>query len=119
MNESVFDTKYETIRHVVMYNHQEITVKKYVKTWDRSLKTLKKLNRHQAKWMKEMSNTIFAMANKRYYLSVVEIPDRRESKHASGDQHIHEKYKRIKTNILQGNDFSIDDVIEMMEEGVL
>lgn len=83
------------------------------------MKTLKKLNRHEAKWMKEMSNTIVEMDNKRYYLSVVEIPDRRESKHASGDQHIHKKYKRIKTNILQGNDFSIDDVIEMMEEGVL
>src|SRR5699024_9154860 len=102
-----------------MYNHQEITVKKYVKTRDRSLKTLKKINRHEEKWMKEMNNTIVEIDNKRYYLSVVEKPERRESKHASGDQHIHKKYKRIKTNILQGNDFSIDDVIEMMEEGVL
>lgn len=80
---------------------------------------MKKLNRVEAQWMKEMSNSIVEIDNKRYYLSVIEMSENDNKAKHSLDQDAKEKYKKIKMNILKSNDFSIDDVIEMMEEGAL
>lgn len=66
----------------------------------------------------EDNDHLIQVGNKRYYVSIMEepkIPEPNESmlKEKSKD------YQRKKRNILKGKEFSIDDVVEMIDMGII
>lgn len=79
---------------------------------------MKQLKQQEAEIMKEIidqNNSFFELDNKRYYLSVIEVPD--ECRQTSNRKPVM-KYNQT-ANDVNGKNFSIDDVVEMIDLGVL
>lgn len=82
---------------------------------------MKRLNGREAKLIKDIiqdNDALIEIDNKRYYLSLVEEP-RTQYPKADGKDIARIKYRQKKLDILRGKHFSIDDVVEMMERGVM
>ncbi|MDY0409090.1 hypothetical protein ACFFIS_17380 [Virgibacillus soli] len=82
---------------------------------------MKKLNACEIKFLKDIlhhNDALIEMNNKRYYLSLVEEPAISVQK-KDICQDVKEKYYQQRKDLLSGKDFSIDDIFEMMEHGIL
>ncbi|WP_042222140.1 hypothetical protein [Oceanobacillus manasiensis] len=77
---------------------------------------MKRLNDKEEKFLQtiiDKNNALFQMEGKVYTISLVQ--EERPSKVPTQPSFIEEK----KQNILDGKEFSIDDVVDMMDSGVL
>ncbi|PAV30817.1 hypothetical protein CIL05_03600 [Virgibacillus profundi] len=83
---------------------------------------MKKLNEHEAKLLKEIiceNNAIFEMGNCLYNVSMVDAKLPARPKNKSETTKVQQKYEQTKLDILNGKNFSIDEVVEMMDCGAL
>ena len=81
---------------------------------------MKKLKEQEASLIKGIINqdgSVIEMDNKRYYLSLIEEPELSMDKKATCPE-VEKKIKNAKQDILTG-DCKIDDVVDMMDRGVL
>ncbi|WP_284139145.1 MULTISPECIES: hypothetical protein [unclassified Virgibacillus] len=82
---------------------------------------MRKLKRSEAKLIKDIvhqNHTVIEIDNKRYFLSLVEEPEPMKQPSKTNTK-LAQKYVQTKLDILRGRNFSIDDVVEMMDNGVL
>lgn len=82
---------------------------------------MKKLKEKEASFIKDIINendALVEMDNKRYYLSLIEEPRQKRANDIECEK-FHEKIEKTKQNILKGKRFIIDDIVEMMDQGVL
>ncbi|WP_188456924.1 hypothetical protein [Virgibacillus oceani] len=78
-----------------------------------------KLNESEMKFIRtiiEENNSIIELDNKHYYLSAIEI---HESPIKKNDPETNERLEKKKLNLLNDGKFSIDEVVEMIDQGVL
>lgn len=81
---------------------------------------MKKLNEHEANLIREIideNNAIFEMEDQLYNVSIVKekkkgLPDQAKTEN-------HKRFEQTKLNMLKGEKFSIDEIVEMMDCGAL
>lgn len=82
---------------------------------------MKKLKEQEASLIKDIINengALIEMDNKRYYLSLIEDPVQRSCSEIECEE-FKKKVESTKRNILKGQKFIIDDIVDMMDQGVL
>ena len=62
---------------------------------------------------------VIEMDGKRYYLSIIEEAESLKNTNVESDPEIKQKIEQTKKDILDGNNFAIDDVVEMIDLGKL
>ena len=62
---------------------------------------------------------VIEMDGKRYYLSLIEEAETLKNVAGECDPEIRQKIEQTKKDILNGKDFAIDDVVEMIDLGKL
>jgi hypothetical protein len=85
-------------------------------------KLMKKLNGYAAEVIKEMiceGESIFEIDGKRYFLSLIDEPESTVREDVEHDPELKQKLMQAKKDILEGNVFSTDEVLEMIEQGEL
>ncbi len=83
---------------------------------------MKKLNGYVAEVIKDMvheGETIFEFEGKKYYLSLIEDPETTVKDDVEYDPDLKQKLLQAKRDIVEGNVFSTDEVLEMIEQGEL
>ncbi|MGG5253423.1 hypothetical protein ACQYAD_07995 [Neobacillus sp. SM06] len=83
---------------------------------------MKKLNGFAAEVIKEMiyeGESVFEIDGKRYYLSFIEKPETTEKEDVELNQDLKQKLLQAKKDIAEGNVFTTDGVLEMIEQGEL
>ncbi|OZU88073.1 hypothetical protein CIL03_13140 [Virgibacillus indicus] len=81
---------------------------------------MKKLNAHEASLIKEIideNNATFEMENQLYNVSMIKASMKKLPKEACTKKQ--QRFEQTKQNILNGESFSIDEVVEMMDCGAL
>jgi hypothetical protein len=81
---------------------------------------MKKLNGYAAEVIKQMireGESIFEIDGKRYSLSLIEQPETTISEDIEFDHELKQKLLQAKKDISEGNVFSTDEVLEMIEQG--
>ncbi|MDY0404973.1 hypothetical protein P5G51_005770 [Virgibacillus sp. 179-BFC.A HS] len=82
---------------------------------------MNKLTRNEANLLQKVledNDHVIEVNNKRYYVSVMEEP-RTLHETKKVDNRDVQRYKTVKNNILKGKEFSIDDVVEMIDMGIM
>lgn len=82
---------------------------------------MKKLKEKEATLIKDIiheNDAVIEMDDKRYYLSLIEEPEQIKNNDIKCEE-FKEKVKTTKQNILKGKRFIIDDIVEMIDQGVL
>lgn len=83
---------------------------------------MKKLRSNEAKLIKDIireDDSVIEMDNKRYYVSLIEETKTIDCKNVESDPKVMRKIEQTKKGILNGKDFAIDDVVEMIDLGHL
>jgi hypothetical protein len=83
---------------------------------------VKKLNGYAAEVIKEMiheGESVFEIDGKRYYLSLIEEPKTTVNEDVELDPELKQKLLEAKKDIVEGNLFSTDEVLEMIDQGEL
>lgn len=83
---------------------------------------MKKLEDKEAKLIKDIiseKDTVIEMDGKRYYISLIEESQTKVNESVEADPDIRREIEQTKKNILNGKDFAIDDVVEMIDLGKL
>jgi hypothetical protein len=83
---------------------------------------MKKLNGQAAELIKEIireGESIFEIEGKRYFLSLIEQPETTVKEDVESDPVLKQKLLEAKKDIVKGNVFSTDEVLEMIEQGEL
>ncbi|WP_413299919.1 hypothetical protein AA0X95_17140 [Bacillus sp. 1P10SD] len=81
---------------------------------------MKKLNGYIAEVIKEMvheGESIFEIDGKRYFLSLIEEPETNVKEDVELDLELKQKLLQAKKDILEGEVFSTEEVLEMIEQG--
>ena len=82
---------------------------------------MRKLKEKEASFIKDIINendAVIEMDDKRYYLSLIEEPEKMLESEIECEE-LKEKVETTKQNILRGKRFVIDDIVEMIDQGVL
>src|SRR5699024_6549235 len=82
---------------------------------------MKKLKEKEATFIKDIideNESVIEMDNKRYYVSLIEEPESIINDEIECKE-FKEKVKKAKLNILKGKRFTIDDFVDLIEQGVL
>ncbi len=85
-------------------------------------KLMKKLHGYAAEVIKEIiyeGESIFEIDGKRYFLSLIDEPETTVKEDVANDPELKQKLLQAKKDILEGNVFSTDEVLEMIEQGEL
>ncbi|UFT98914.1 hypothetical protein KO561_17225 [Radiobacillus kanasensis] len=83
---------------------------------------MRKLNGYVAEILKEMireDESFFEIDGKRYFLSLIDEPETSVREDVEHDPELKQKLLQAKKDILEGRNFSTDEVIEMIEQGEL
>ena len=83
---------------------------------------MKKLKDNEAKLIKDImleEDDMIEMDGKRYYLSLIEEAKTLKDTTVESDPEVQQKIEKTKKDILNGKDFAIDDVVEMIDLGKL
>lgn len=83
---------------------------------------MKKLNGYAAEVIKQMiheGESTFEIDGKRYYLSLIEEPETTVKEDVELDPKLKQKLLQAKKDITEGNVFSTDEVLKMIEQGEL
>ncbi|MEH7885093.1 hypothetical protein V7654_12325 [Bacillus sp. JJ1609] len=83
---------------------------------------MKKLNGYAAEVIKEMiceGESIFEIDGKKYFLSLIDEPEITVKEDVERDPDLKQKLLQAKKDILEGNVFSTDEILEMIEQGEL
>jgi hypothetical protein len=83
---------------------------------------VEKLNGYAAEVIKEMiheGESVFEIDGKRYYLSLIEEPKTTVNEDVELDPELKQKLLEAKKDIVEGNLFSTDEVLEMIDQGEL
>lgn len=83
---------------------------------------MKKLRSNEAKLIKDIireDDSVIEMDNKRYYVSLIEEMKTINCGSIESDPKVMRKFEQTKKGILNGKDFAIDDVVEMIDLGHL
>lgn len=82
---------------------------------------MKKLKEQEALFIKSIitdDDAIIEMDNKRYYLSLIEEPESVADEEIECEK-IKDEIKKTKLSILKGKRQTIDDIVDMIDQGVL
>lgn len=83
---------------------------------------MRKLKDNEAKLIKNIiqeKDDVIEMDGKRYYLSLIEETQTLKSETNESDPVVRQKIEQTKKDIMNGKDFAIDDVVEMIDLGKL
>ena len=83
---------------------------------------MKKINGNAADIIKAMiheGETIIEINGKKYYLSLIEDPGTTVTEDVLDNSDLKQKLLQAKMDILKGNIFSTDEILEMIEQGEL
>ncbi len=83
---------------------------------------MKRLNGYAAEVIKEIiceGESMFEIDGKRYFLSLIEEPETTVREDVESDPELKQKLLQAKKDILEGNIFSTNEVLEMVEKGEL
>jgi hypothetical protein len=83
---------------------------------------MKKLNGYAAEVIKEMTcegESIFEIDGKKYFLSVIEEPETTVREDVERDPDLKQKLLQAKKSIVEGNVFSTEEILEMIDQGEL
>lgn len=83
---------------------------------------MRKLKDNEAKLIKNIiqeKDDVIEMDGKRYYLSLIEETKTLKDEANESDPEIRQKIEQTKKDIMNGKDFAIDDVVEMIDLGKL
>lgn len=83
---------------------------------------LKKLKDNEANLIRDIirdDDPVIELDNKRYYVSLIKETKIVNNGNAESDPVVKRKMEQTKKGILNGKDFAIDDVVEMIDLGVL
>lgn len=83
---------------------------------------MRRLKDNEAKLIKNIvmeKNDVIEMDGKRYYFSLIEEAETLKNAAGEADPVLRQKIEQTKKDILNGKDFAIDDVVEMMDLGKL
>jgi len=94
----------------------------HIACFNRREASLRKLKGYDAKLIKDIvqkDNALIEINNKKYYLSLIEEPEKLTEADAESDPELKQKEQQTKKSILNGKSFAIDDVVELIDQGKL